>query len=49
MSSRIADVAVPPMCSEMIGAGALVAVNHSGGTLTVSVGVTAEARVSLTV
>ena len=31
MSSRIADVAVPPRCNEMIRAGALVAVSHSGG------------------
>ena len=31
MSSRIADVPVPPKCQEMIRAGALVAVNHSGG------------------
>ena len=31
MSSRIADVPVPPRCNEMIRAGALVAVSHSGG------------------
>ena len=31
MSSRIADVAVPLQCRMMIRAGALVAVNHSGG------------------
>ena len=31
MSSRIVDVPVPPKCREMIRAGALVAVNHSGG------------------
>ena len=31
MSSRFADVAVPPRCSEMIRAGALVAINTSGG------------------
>ena len=31
MSSRIADVAVPPRCKEMIRAGALVAINTSGG------------------
>ena len=31
MSSRIDDVAVPPRCEEMIRAGALVAINHSGG------------------
>ena len=31
MSSRIADVPVPPRCEEMIRAGALVAINHSGG------------------
>ena len=31
MSSRIADVAVPPRCNEMIRAGALVAINTSGG------------------
>ena len=31
MSSRIADVAVPPRCNEMICAGALVAINTSGG------------------
>ena len=31
MSSRIAEIRVPPECREMIRAGALVAVNHSGG------------------
>ena len=31
MSSRIADIPVPPRCREMISAGALVVVNHSGG------------------
>ena len=31
MSSRIADVPVPPGCRETIRAGALVAVSHSGG------------------
>ena len=31
MPSRIADIPVPPRCREMIGAGALVAINHSGG------------------
>ena len=31
MSSRIADIPVPPECGTMIRAGALVAVNHSGG------------------
>ena len=31
MSSRIADIHVPPRCREMIRAGALVAINHSGG------------------
>ena len=31
MFSRIADVAVPPRCNEMIRAGALVAINTSGG------------------
>ncbi len=31
MSSRIAEIRVPPQCREMIRAGALVAVNHSGG------------------
>ena len=31
MSSRIADIPVPPRCRELIRAGALVAVNHSGG------------------
>ena len=31
MSSRIADVPVPPPCNEMIRAGALVAINSSGG------------------
>ena len=31
MSSRFAEVAVPPRCSEMIRAGALVAINTSGG------------------
>ena len=31
MSSRIADVPVPPWCNEMIRAGALVAINTSGG------------------
>ncbi len=31
MSSRNADVAVPPRCNEMIRAGALVAINSSGG------------------
>ena len=31
MSSRIAEVAVPPRCNEMIRAGALVAINTSGG------------------
>ena len=31
MSSRIADVPVPPRCNEMIRAGALVAINTSGG------------------
>ena len=31
MSSRIADAPVPPRCNEMIRAGALVAINSSGG------------------
>ena len=31
MSSRIADVPVPPRCEDLIQAGALVAINHSGG------------------
>ena len=31
MSNRIADIRVPPECREMIRAGALVAVSHSGG------------------
>ena len=31
MYSRIAEFPVPPRCGEMIAAGALVAVNHSGG------------------
>ena len=31
MSSRIADVPVPSRCRELIRAGALVAINHSGG------------------
>ena len=31
MSSRIADIPVPTRCRELIRAGALVAVNHSGG------------------
>ena len=31
MSSRIAEVAVPPRCNEIIRAGALVAINTSGG------------------
>ena len=31
MSSRIADIPVPLRCRELIRAGALVAVNHSGG------------------
>ena len=31
MSSRIADIAVPSRCRQMIRAGALVAINHSGG------------------
>ena len=31
MSSRIADILVPPRCREMIRAGALVAINTSGG------------------
>ena len=31
MSSHIADVAVPPRCNELIRAGALVAINTSGG------------------
>ena len=31
MSSRLADIPVPPRCEEMIRAGALVAINHSGG------------------
>ena len=31
MSSRIADVAVPPRCNEMIRAGTLVAINTSDG------------------
>ena len=31
MSSCIADVAVPPRCNEMIRAGALVAIDSSGG------------------
>ena len=31
MSSRIADIPVPPRCSEMIRTGALVAINTSGG------------------
>ena len=31
MSSRIADIPVPPRCGDMIRAGALVAINHSGG------------------
>ena len=31
MSSRIAEIRVPPECRQMIRAGALVAVSHSGG------------------
>ena len=31
MPSRIAKVAVPPRCYEIIRAGALVAINTSGG------------------
>ena len=31
MSSRIADIPVPPRCREMIRAGALVVINTSGG------------------
>ncbi len=31
MSSRIADILVPPRCREMIRAGALIAINTSGG------------------
>ena len=31
MSSRIAEIRVPPQCREMIRAGALVAINSSGG------------------
>ena len=31
MSRRIADIPVPPSCREMIRAGALVVINHSGG------------------
>jgi len=31
MPSRIPDIAVPPRCREMIRAGALVAINTSGG------------------
>ena len=31
MSRRIADVPVPPECTDMIRAGALVTINHSGG------------------
>ena len=31
MASRIADIPVPPQCRETIRAGALVAINHSGG------------------
>ena len=31
MSRRIADIPVPPGCRDMIRAGALVAINHSGG------------------
>ena len=31
MSSRIADIPVPPECGDMIRTGALVAVNTSGG------------------
>ena len=31
MSNRIADAPVPPRCSEIIRAGAFVAINHSGG------------------
>ena len=31
MASRIANLPVPPECRETIRAGALVAVNHSGG------------------
>ena len=31
MSSRVADIPVPPRCREMIRAGALVAINTSGG------------------
>ena len=31
MSSRIPDVPVPPRCKEMLRAGALFAINHSGG------------------
>ena len=31
MSSRITDIPVPPRCRENIRAGALVAINHSGG------------------
>ena len=31
MSSRIAEIRVPPQCRQMIRAGALVSVSHSGG------------------
>ena len=31
MSSRIADIPVPPRCEELIRAGALLAMSHSGG------------------
>ena len=31
MSSRIADILIPPRCGDMIRTGALVAVNTSGG------------------
>ena len=31
MSSRIADIPVPPRCRRMIRAGGLIAINHSGG------------------
>ena len=31
MSGRIVDIYVPPGCKDMIRAGALVAINHSGG------------------
>ncbi len=31
MFGRIADVAAPPRCWELIHVGALVAINHSGG------------------